>query len=543
MNSYSTEPFDQKASEFRQYRAPQMDREVFVDPPLSQASAVLASNVRLSVGYDSRLKKIRREARGQLIQDAVRYTGVYRDTSWVDFDGDRPIIMAGHQPSLFHPGVWFKNFALSELASNLDSTAVNLVVDNDVAKTSSIRVPTVDQSTGLAAYRAIEYDVAGGGVPYEQTTVGDLERFGRFDHEVAKTVNPLVEDPSINQLWPYARAAIKRCGVAGCALAQARHELEAEIGLRTLELPLSVFCRSRAFAELALSILTELPRFQTCYNDSSAYYRAVHGIRSSAHPVPDLDQQGEWFEAPLWIYGNQSPHRKAAWVRMRDNCIEISDLGNRLVRIDTQNLSDAIDQLTAAITPEFKLRPRALLTTMYSRLVLSDLFLHGIGGGKYDQLGDMVTRSFFEITPPQFMVLSATIHLPGVDGTGSDEEVRSLKRRIRETHFQGERFHDKLGDDLGLISQKQELLRSIPPKGHRADWHASVTEVNLKLAERLSQTRIELQRQLAVAQRHLVARSILRSREHSFCVFPLSYLKDVFSNMLGSNADDVPPTT
>ena len=532
MKSNSTERIDQKTSEFRQYRAPQSDREVVVDPRLDQAAVVLASNKRLSGQQDSRWVAMRRDARKQLIQDAVRYTGVYRDTSWVDYDSDRAIIMAGHQPSLFHPGVWFKNFALSHLASRLDATAVNLVVDNDVAKSSSIRVPTIDPSTGLAAYRAVPYDASGGGVPYEQTTVSDLERFDRFDEAVAQTVNPLVADPSIRELWPHAREAIGRCGVAGCALAQARHGLEGEIGLRTLELPLGVFCRSRAFAEFAISILTEMPRFQKCYNDSSAYYRAVHGIRSSAHPVPDLDRQGEWFEAPLWIYGNQSPHRKAAWVRMQDDCIEISDLGNRLVRIDTRSVSDAIDQLTAALTPEFKIRPRALLTTMYSRLVLSDLFLHGIGGGKYDQLGDMVTKAFFDIVPPQFMVLSATMHLPGQDGGVFEDQARPLKRRIRETHFQGERFVDELGRDSSLVAQKEELLGSIPPKGERAQWHAKVTDVNRRLAEQLSETRNKLQNQLASAQRRSTASQILRSREHSFCVFPLSYLTESFSKML-----------
>ena len=35
-----------------------------------------------------------------------------------------------------------------------------------------------------------------------------------------------------------------------------------------------------------------------------------------------------------------------------------------------------------------KLRTRALTTTLFARLVLSDMFLHGIGGAKYDQVTD-----------------------------------------------------------------------------------------------------------------------------------------------------------
>ncbi len=521
---------------FRQYRAPRLNQEVFVDPPLDEAPKLLASNRQRIDTYDAHWTRMRKEARQQLIADAIRYTSVYRDTSWVDRDADRPIIMAGHQPSLFHPGVWFKNFALSHLAQTLDATAVNLVVDNDVAKSRSLRVPTLDATTGLAAYRSVPYDNAGGGVPYEQTTVSDLERFDSFDTEVANTIGPLVSDPCVEQLWPHARAAIGRCGVAGCALAQARHGLEGEMGLRTLELPLGVFCRGRVFAEFALSILTEMPRFQQCYNDSAQTYRAVHGIRSSAHPVPDLAVDEGWFEAPLWIYGNQSPHRKAAWVRIQDDVLEISDRGNRIVRIETRNLSDAVDQLSAAMTPEFKLRPRALLTTMYSRLVLSDLFLHGIGGGKYDQLGDMVTEAFFAITPPDFMVMSATIHLPGVQPVDTGEEVRALKRKIRETHFQGERFAANTDLSPELVREKQRLLETIPPRGQRQQWHLEVEQANRKLSDELATVRSDLQTKLAAAQRKSVAQSILNSREHSFCLFPLDYLTKSFDKMLGKSA-------
>ncbi|MGB7344853.1 MAG: hypothetical protein WBD20_11605 [Pirellulaceae bacterium] len=524
---------DEGVTSFRQYRAPRLNQEVYVDPPLDQAAELLAANRRLIDQYDSPWKAMRGEARKQLLTDAIRYTSVYRDTTWVDRDPVRPIIMAGHQPSLFHPGVWFKNFALNHLANELDATAVNLVVDNDVAKSSSVRIPTIDPTSGLAAYRAVPYDQAGGGVPYEQTTVGDLKLFDQFDTNVANIVRPLVKDPCVHQLWRHAREAIGRCGVAGCALAQARHGLEGEIGLQTLELPLGVFCRGRAFAEFALSILTEMPRFQKSYNDSAQDYRVAHGIRSTAHPVPDLAEKDGWFEAPLWIYGNLSPYRKAAWVRMQDDILEISDLGNRLVRIDTSKMSDAVDQLTAAMTPEFKLRPRALLTTMYSRLVLSDLFLHGIGGGKYDQLGDMVTESFFAIKPPKFMVLSATVQLPGVQATDIAAEVRGLKRKIRETNYQGERFATTSNIDQKLVDQKLALLQSVPPRGERVQWHREITELNYKLSDQLGDVRRELQSELAIAQRKAVGQSILQSREHSFSVFPLSYLTESFKAMLG----------
>jgi hypothetical protein len=522
------------ATEFRQYRAPRSHGETFVEPSLIDAPRVLEQNLELLASHAAPFDSLRQRARRELIEDAVRYSSAYRDVSWVDaaHASDAPIIMAGHQPAIFHPGVWFKNFALSYLAKKTGAVAVNLVIDNDVASGSSIRVPTVDPVSGGAAYELVPYDVAGGGVPYEQTTITDREMFDHFDDQVRKAIAPLVDDPCITALWKHAREAIERCGVAGCALAQARHGLEGQIGLQTLELPLGVVCGTTAFAEFALSILSELPRFHRCYNDAANRYRAAHGIRSTAHPVPNLAEDGEWFEAPMWIYGNDSPQRKPAWVRLSDDQLVISDRADRELRIDLGFPKLAAEQLAGLASPNFKLRPRALLTTMYARLVLSDLFLHGIGGGKYDQLGDMIMRSFFMVSPPEFMVVSATLQLPGVDNADGADQIRRLKRLIRETVYQGERFSGQADLDDELLDRKRALLAKIPPTGQRKAWHDQLEQINRSLSRELGEVRARLRSELASAERKAVSQSLLASREHPFCIFPLEYLRETYRRLL-----------
>ena len=59
-----------------------------------------------------------------------------------------------------------------------------------------------------------------------------------------------------------------------------------------------------------------------------------------------------------------------------------------------------------------KVRSRALTNTLFARLFLADLFVHGIGGGKYDELTDDIIRRFYGCEPPAFLVLSATRLLP-----------------------------------------------------------------------------------------------------------------------------------
>lgn len=523
-------------AEFQHYHAPREHCDHLIQPALGEAADLIGDNLARSQSLPDPIGDLRQPARKQMLRDARRYTSAYRD---VDFSEqtDQSIVMAGHQPTLFHPGVWFKNFALAQIGSATRSTAVNLVVDVDVTGPSSVRVPRRNPSTGAIGTATVPYDRRGGGVPYEQALIEDREMFDGFDHSVMQTVAGVVENPLIESLWQYAREAINRCGYAGCALAQARHRLEADLGLQTLEIPQSVICRSESFASFVMQILRDLPRFQSCYNESAELYRKAHGIRSSAHPVPNLGRDGDWYEAPLWVYGNQTPKRRGVWVRSSaaGKVLEISDRGNLVRRIDAADLPAADEAFLALGSPEFKIRSRALLTTMYARTVLSDLFLHGIGGGKYDQLGDLISHAFWGTEPPNLMVLSATVLLPGHEHhplTEIDAAIAGMQRRRRDLQYQGERFTDGASIDPEWVKAKQALISNIPPKGQRSEWHQEITKLNQKIAAALQDEMDQVDAALTELSRRRRAAAIWNSREHSFCVYPLQYLTSAYQQML-----------
>lgn len=517
--------------EFRHYRAPKSHGESFTDPNIGDVGDQLRGNLELLSQHDSWWQKLRRDARQQMVSDAIRYTSTYRDVDVMASRRERPILMAGHQPSLFHPGVWFKNFTLSHLAEQQQALAINLVIDNDAASGSSIRVPTIDRDTGYYVYSTVRYDRFGGGVPYEQTVISDRERFDHFDEDVRKTVMPIVADPLINRLWVHARNAVERCGIAGCALAQARHALEGEIGLNTLELPLGVLCRSRMFAEFLLLILSDLSRFQDAYNTEADFYRKAHGIRSNSHPVPNLDSDDGWLEAPIWIYSDALPQRRAGWVKVTEKSMIISDRNGQECRI-ALGVPDMAETLASSIGPHFKIRPRALLTTMYARLVLSDLFLHGIGGGKYDQLGDRIAERFFGITPPEFMVVSATVQLPGPSPSETDSEITRIKRAIRDTRFQPEKVAEPGELDASLVARKRELLEHVPGLNEKPDWHQQLDSINEQMSASLHEKRSQLEAELATVMRERASLAVLKSREHPFCIFPMQDLIKTFGQLI-----------
>jgi hypothetical protein len=59
-----------------------------------------------------------------------------------------------------------------------------------------------------------------------------------------------------------------------------------------------------------------------------------------------------------------------------------------------------------------RLRPRAIVTTLVSRLLVADVFVHGIGGAAYDTITDDVVRRLIGSDPPRHAVVSGTLRLP-----------------------------------------------------------------------------------------------------------------------------------
>jgi hypothetical protein len=117
--------------------------------------------------------------------------------------------MSGHQPELFHPGVWYKNFALSTLAQQLNGVAVNLVIDSDLANQNSIRFP--DLKSKPARMGSIALDRPSAAIPYELRTIVDLSFFSGFADRIEKQLNLAgIESTSsltAQKLWPEVLAA------------------------------------------------------------------------------------------------------------------------------------------------------------------------------------------------------------------------------------------------------------------------------------------------------------------------------------------------
>ena len=280
-------------------------------------------------------------------------------------------------------------------------------------------------------------------IPFEERAVVDRELLASFGQRAASVLAPLVPDPLIREFWPLVTQRAAETTNLGECLAQSRHSLEGQWGLATLELPQSHVCRLPAFHWFTAHVLAHLPRFSHEYNDAVRAYRRANHVRSANHPVPDLAADGEWLEAPFWLWTSESPRRRRLFASFQGQRLVLTD--RRQIRVELPLSVDgdgaaAVEVLADLPRRGIKLRSRALLTTLFARLVLGDVFLHGIGGAKYDQLTDWLFERFFGLVPPEFMVLSATLHLPLAGPRVSVDDVPRIDRQLWELRHHPERF-------------------------------------------------------------------------------------------------------
>ena len=207
--------------ENRRLRTPREDRTAVVEPPFDRVPELVDENLRIQDQLRDDLQgrplaDISRLARAELISAARRRTASYRNVPADPPDSRNLIYLAGHQPQMFHPGVWFKNFALGELARRHHATAVNLIVDNDVLSDASLRVPGGSVSEPRAV--PIPFDRPDPKIPYEERHIEDRELFAGFGNRVVEQIAPLVADPLIGQYWPLVRARMQETDNLGACL-------------------------------------------------------------------------------------------------------------------------------------------------------------------------------------------------------------------------------------------------------------------------------------------------------------------------------------
>ncbi len=306
------------AREYPQFRAPQADDSTPISPDWQASLALATDNHAQLLGageqlYGHVLATLAASARKRLFTAAAEYTSQYANVDalpQIPTPHSQLLFVSGHQPELFHPGVWLKNFALAELARQTGGVGVHLLVDSDLCRSPGIRAIT--GSVSEPRLTSVPYDLTLAPQPYEERSVLDGQLFQSFPRELVNTLLPMAGEPLGVTIWPTAIAEIERHGNLGRALSAARHQFERQLGSGTLELPASVVAEFPEFRVLFAALSDNLLNLHESYNGVLADYRAAHHLRNRAQPIPNLARQDKWYEIPFWVWSADNPTRCCA---------------------------------------------------------------------------------------------------------------------------------------------------------------------------------------------------------------------------------------
>jgi hypothetical protein len=428
--------------------------------------------------------------------------------------------MTGHQPELFHPGVWVKYFLLQRIAEELGATAVDVVVDSDgydtLAMTAPCMAPEVRRCRQYLAIGSTDSCYACSSVP----SSSDLDQFCSAGDQLLSTLPA----PSVRRHFREFCAGLRSAAHDAVNLSElltfARRRYEAAAGTDYLELPVTHLVRGEAYARFVADIALDAHRFTTAYNGELTEYRALSRTRSAAQPFPDLTVSVSRYELPFW--GLKGARRETIWAEVTNDSVRLV-AGEEVVAVlppDGASAARLIQESGVLIAP------KAVALTMFLRLFCCDLFIHGVGGGRYDAVTDGICRRYYRIEPPPFAVASLTMYLPLGAHAVTDEEIAAAKERLNrlehnpnallgEVEFDEEAEREEA---RALAAEKKSLIEQIAlPDADKKHLGGRIREVNARLAELLAPLKAEYEAELAALEAQMKAQEVFTDRGYPFC--------------------------
>lgn len=498
-------------------RPPAGHGEVVCCPPFSEWEGLARANAEAVRTWPAEYRALREQARAEAIEAAHRYSASI-GISGGGARGDL-IVMTGHQPELFHPGVWVKHFLIQRFSEDVGALGIDIVVDTDEAASVVMRAPCLDPVVKACS---VELTPGSAGRAYAQVPVPDGASRRTFRIRGLDLLEALPAPALARHFATFCDALDAQAASArdlAALVTGARRAYERPAGTDYLELSMSDQAATPSFRAFVARILTDAGRFRDVFNRELSAYRRRTGTRSAAQPFPDLKHAGSLVETPFWLLGEEG---RQATAMSADGVLHAD--GEPVLALGGNAKTAAAALGSAGIV----LVPRGIALTLYERLFVADLFVHGTGGGRYDRVTDAVIRSYFGVDAPSFAVASMTLMLPLGGRIVTDEDVAAAERRLKRfEHNPDELLDDVEFDTLDeraaverLVERKRALTREIAAEGaDRKSLGFEIRETNRALAGLLADVGAEFRAELDAARSARDASGVLTDRTYPFCLW------------------------
>ncbi|MDR4498156.1 MAG: hypothetical protein MRK02_09590 [Candidatus Scalindua sp.] len=539
---------------FETFTIPNNDKEIFIKPAYKEIAGLTALNKERFHSYHFDINgkpfsQFRERVRAETLKKAREYTKrIWSLCTKLEITGDEnffyrndaytqetKIIQTGHAPVFVHPGVLIKYALVNNIANKVEGVGLNMIVDNDIFHSNSLDIPNIN---GLCTtLEKIPFMTRMHGTAFEeigntkQTELSSLrKKVLQFIHnpEMERTFTEFMNIMITlnNHIQPY------------CDLFTfTRHVYLQRFNINNLEIPVSLLCETEPFSEFFLHIVQNLKIFVDIYNTELDRYRKQKNIRSKANPLPDLVRQGDVIELPFWIWGENEPRERlfasvasegnVNLIYKRDSIVK---LNFSIGRAPLENLRKMKHIKDAGL----RIRPRAIINTMYARMFVSDLFVHGIGGAKYDLITDEIIKKFFGVEPPGYATISATLHLPYDQYNVSPADADGLRHIIKGMNQHPENYaSDEITKDplmQSMVTEKNTLITAeIHNQQEKQRIFNQLKQLRILMKEKISPLIREKEKELEHLKKKLDYNSLITNREYPFCIYPERVLRELFS--------------
>lgn len=485
---------------------PENDGETFIHPPLSGYPRLIEKNSGAAKGVKiggENLDDLAREARAETLRIAREYTRSLGLETVAERTPGAPVIASGHQPSMFHPGVAVKAMALARTASQSGATPLFITVDHDDIDASSVNLPTVRDGRLVKTSHTLFPSARGRVLEKAGVERWEVTR-DRLNEAVRLMDSPRLRGPR-EAMQEFLRRLDNRPPDFVSSYAELaillRRAWERPVNGGYLEIPVSSICRTRTFLHFAGSIMADIEKFGAVYNAQLERYRKERGLRYPANPFPNLGKQGDSREAPFWTLSGDGRER-----------LYVTPGG----RINTGDGSPDIP-ISAITGGAMPVRPRAITLSLYMRLLACDLFIHGVGGAKYDQVTDGIIREYYGVTPPGYSVVSATFH-PDIPAEDPSARIEGIKTRLREIEQRPEREPELASSPLKR--EKDALVEEMArPNADRKVLGVRIKGLNHQMAGQLKPLADALNSDLSTLEETAREWDVKSFRDYPFFIY------------------------
>lgn len=286
-----------------------------------------------------------------------------------------------HQLHFFHPGIGIR-FHLVDLIQREDKCIVFMDTDRTDLR---VRCPWMGETPthGSGPYSAKErpkvFNFVVSEKPLYTFSSLESERVEGFFKEIESHLKSVLHDTGYTCIQEFRRFSEIFLG-QDPSLPLRERLADGFIrfnGITARHMFLTELLAGAEYSEFLGRIYTEAERFRAVYNQSIDRFGDLFRFRFRNYPFPKL----EGGELPFWIIRDGRRHQ------LSTNRVDASDL------------------------KRYTIVPKASPLTLFLRLHVAGVFMHGVGGANYEWINEQILEGFYHVEPRPYFVMSATFHL------------------------------------------------------------------------------------------------------------------------------------